>query len=87
MPVHDAPDHAAPLDTDDAAPVAAPACQDGAGAPVAGMLPRPVPPEPPGLNDCCRSGCNPCVFDLYDDALARHEIKLAAWEAIQGRLE
>lgn len=42
---------------------------------------RPQPPVAPDLDDCCRSGCNPCVFDLYDDALARYEKALAIWEA------
>ncbi|AJK49183.1 oxidoreductase-like domain-containing protein [Burkholderia plantarii] len=41
--------------------------------------PRPLPPVPPELEDCCQSGCSPCVFDLYDDALERHQAELAAW--------
>jgi hypothetical protein len=43
--------------------------------------PRPTPPQQPELEDCCNSGCSPCVFDLYDDALARYRIELAEWEA------
>jgi hypothetical protein len=43
--------------------------------------PRPQPPVEPDLEDCCRSGCVPCVFDLYADALERYELALAAWEA------
>ncbi len=43
--------------------------------------PRPVPPVQPGLGDCCRSGCVPCVYDLYDEAMERYELALAAWLA------
>jgi hypothetical protein len=41
----------------------------------------PMPREPvaPALEDCCRSGCAPCVFDLYDDAMDRYRVQLAAW--------
>lgn len=46
--------------------------------------PRPEPPVAPELEDCCRSGCMPCVFDLYEDALARYEAALGAWEAAQA---
>ena len=43
--------------------------------------PRPVPPPPPDPEDCCRSGCAVCVFDLYNEALERYEAALAAWLA------
>jgi hypothetical protein len=43
--------------------------------------PPPEPPKPPSADDCCHSGCDPCVFDLYDAALERYRIALAAWEA------
>ncbi|MDR5783470.1 oxidoreductase-like domain-containing protein [Caballeronia sp. LZ065] len=43
--------------------------------------PRPTLPEHPLPGDCCQSGCNPCVFDLYDEALAHYRTELAAWEA------
>jgi hypothetical protein len=45
--------------------------------------PRPQPPVQPELEDCCRSGCTPCVFDLYADAMERYRKALAAWEARQ----
>lgn len=45
---------------------------------------RPVPPVQPELEDCCRSGCTPCVFDLYEAALERYEQALAAWEVANG---
>ncbi|MFT4069868.1 oxidoreductase-like domain-containing protein [Paraburkholderia sp.] len=41
--------------------------------------PPPQPPVKPDLEDCCHSGCTQCVFDLYDEALERYEIALAAW--------
>jgi hypothetical protein len=47
--------------------------------------PRPLPPVRPGLDDCCQSGCNPCVFDLYDDALERYATALAEWQARQPK--
>lgn len=45
--------------------------------------PRPVPPRQPEPEDCCRSGCTPCVFDLYESALQRYERELLAWEKRQ----
>lgn len=56
----------------------------GAMTPAAPTSPRPEPPVAPDLEDCCRSGCVPCVFDQYEDALARYEAALAAWEAAQA---
>jgi fucose permease len=43
--------------------------------------PRPVAPTPPEPEECCGSGCDPCVFDRYGDALDRHRAALKAWEA------
>jgi len=45
--------------------------------------PMPVEPVQPTLEDCCRSGCTPCVFDLYDDAMDRYRAALARWQARQ----
>jgi hypothetical protein len=47
--------------------------------------PQPQPPVQPDLEDCCHSGCNPCVFDLYDAALERYQSALAEWEKRQKR--
>jgi hypothetical protein len=41
--------------------------------------PPPLPPPRPTLEDCCRGGCDPCVFDLYDAELERYEARLRAW--------
>ena len=47
--------------------------------------PAPVPPVQPDIDDCCRSGCTPCVFDLYEDAMDRYRAQLKAWEARQRK--
>ena len=49
--------------------------------------PRPAPPKRPDPDDCCHSGCDPCVFDLYDEELTRYRAALAAWEARHARRE
>jgi len=43
--------------------------------------PAPIAPIRPDDGDCCQSGCQRCVFDLYDDAVERYRAELAAWEA------
>jgi hypothetical protein len=44
----------------------------------------PVRPPEPNPADCCGEGCPHCVFDLYDAALERYEVELAAWHARQS---
>jgi hypothetical protein len=46
--------------------------------------PPPEPPVRPCADDCCRSGCDPCVFDLYNEALERYRTALAAWQKRHG---
>jgi hypothetical protein len=41
--------------------------------------PRPLPPEKPLPGDCCDSGCERCVLDLYADELALYRERLAQW--------
>ena len=36
-------------------------------------------PREPALEDCCGSGCVNCVFDVYEQAMARYEQRLQAW--------
>jgi hypothetical protein len=47
--------------------------------------PRPTPPPAPGPDECCQSGCEPCVYDLYWQAVERYERALAEWEARQAK--
>lgn len=42
--------------------------------------PRPLPPSKPDIDDCCHAGCNPCIFDLYHEALERYRAELKIWE-------
>lgn len=46
-----------------------------------GADPRPTPPPRPDPDDCCRSACYPCIFDVYQEALDRYRTDLQAWEA------
>lgn len=34
------------------------------------MVELPPKPRKPDLDECCGSGCDPCVFDRYHDAVA-----------------
>jgi hypothetical protein len=43
--------------------------------------PKPVAPEKPLPMDCCDSGCDRCVFDIYAEEQAAYEAALAAWRA------
>jgi oxidoreductase family protein len=47
--------------------------------------PRPVPPARPSPDDCCKGSCDPCIFDVYDDALDRYRSALQAWEERQAQ--
>ena len=41
--------------------------------------PQPRRPVEPDAADCCGEGCARCVFDVYEEALERYEVALAAW--------
>jgi len=43
--------------------------------------PLPAPPPEPEAGACCQSGCDPCVYDLYWEAMDRYEQALAAWKS------
>lgn len=40
---------------------------------------RPAPPREPEPWECCGSGCEPCVYDRYWDAVERYERDLERW--------
>lgn len=46
--------------------------------------PRPQPPQAPEAGECCQSGCIPCVYDLYDEAMERYREALRAWQERQA---
>ncbi|XP_044261201.1 NADH-cytochrome b5 reductase-like [Tribolium madens] len=31
-------------------------------------------PEPPNESDCCNSGCNPCILDVYEAQLKKYQL-------------
>jgi hypothetical protein len=41
----------------------------------------PTPPVRPLDEACCGQGCTPCVFDSYEEALARYEAAMKEWRA------
>lgn len=43
--------------------------------------PPPVPPERPDPDECCNSGCIPCVYDRYDEAMETYREALKAWRS------
>lgn len=43
--------------------------------------PPPSPPSKPLPFDCCESGCDRCVYDIYADELAHYQSALLAWHA------
>jgi len=45
---------------------------------------KPLAPPKPLPQDCCGTGCIPCVMDLYDEAMEQYRIDLANWEIRQG---
>lgn len=44
----------------------------------------PLPPQAPDPADCCGEGCMNCVHDVYDAALVRYRVQLAAWRVRHG---
>lgn len=52
--------------------------------PVAADDPPPIPPEAPAPEECCNSGCIPCVYDTYNEAMDEYRDALKAWRARHG---
>jgi hypothetical protein len=42
---------------------------------------KPLPPPKPLPQDCCGTGCIPCVMELYEEAMEDYRAALARWEA------
>jgi hypothetical protein len=45
--------------------------------------PMPQQPEPPDINACCGSGCDPCIFDAHDMAMDAYRQAMKAWQLRQ----
>jgi len=45
--------------------------------------PQPHPPSEDMLQQCCGSGCENCVLDIYYHELRQYNLDLAAWESRQ----
>ncbi|GAB3336483.1 oxidoreductase-like domain-containing protein [Bordetella tumulicola] len=43
--------------------------------------PEPIPPIAPEPYECCQSGCDPCIYDLYNDEMDKYREQLRAWRA------
>ena len=43
--------------------------------------PMPVAPLPPDDDACCGSGCDPCIWDWYQQQRDRYLEELRAWQA------
>lgn len=50
--------------------------------PVSGQVddPPPLEPERPLPMECCDSGCENCVYDVYADEIHHYRRLLAAWK-------
>jgi hypothetical protein len=46
--------------------------------------PAPQPPEPPDDSACCGSGCDPCIWDWYQQERERYLAELKTWQARQA---
>jgi hypothetical protein len=46
--------------------------------------PAPEAPTPPDADACCGSGCERCVFDVYEEARERYFKALRAWQERQA---
>ena len=46
--------------------------------------PKPVQPREPDPDECCGSGCMPCVFDVYSEKMDKYKEALEKWEKENG---
>ena len=46
--------------------------------------PAPLPPPVPEDGTCCGSGCDPCVWDWYQQERDRYLAELKDWQARQA---
>lgn len=41
---------------------------------------KPAPPRKPEPQECCGTGCIPCVMDIYEEELWEYERALKQWQ-------
>ena len=46
--------------------------------------PKPIEPREPDPDECCGSGCMPCVFDVYSEKMDKYKEELEKWQKENG---
>jgi cytochrome-b5 reductase len=44
-------------------------------------------PTPPAPNECCESGCHPCVWDMYYEELKKWQEQQKAEKVVESKAD